>query len=264
LREPRTTIGGVNLVSGFRPELWRSVAPELSPADAHGFDQTIVGPGGTLPATQHDIILWLTGPAYDVVFDVSRGIAAALTGVAGLAHELVGWPYHRDLDLTGFIDGTENPTIVEAAAVAIVPEGEPGEGSSILLLQQWEHDVMTWEALPVPAQEDVIGRRKLDSEELSPRPPTSHVARTDQDRFGKIFRRNIPYGTLADHGTIFVGFSARQSVLAAMLESMAGLGGAPSDRLLGIARAVTGAYYVIPPADCLDAFAVGDADGARA
>src|SRR5207249_4312860 len=25
LREPRTTIGGVNLVSGFRPELWRDV-----------------------------------------------------------------------------------------------------------------------------------------------------------------------------------------------------------------------------------------------
>ena len=23
LREPRTTIGGVNLVAGFRPELWR-------------------------------------------------------------------------------------------------------------------------------------------------------------------------------------------------------------------------------------------------
>ena len=27
LREPRTTMGGVNLVAGFRPELWREVAP---------------------------------------------------------------------------------------------------------------------------------------------------------------------------------------------------------------------------------------------
>jgi len=27
LREPRTTMGGVNLVSGFRPELWREIAP---------------------------------------------------------------------------------------------------------------------------------------------------------------------------------------------------------------------------------------------
>ena len=31
LREPRTTIGGVNLVAGFRPELWRSLAPDDAP-----------------------------------------------------------------------------------------------------------------------------------------------------------------------------------------------------------------------------------------
>ena len=29
LREPRTTMGGVNLVVGFRPELWREVVPEM-------------------------------------------------------------------------------------------------------------------------------------------------------------------------------------------------------------------------------------------
>jgi deferrochelatase/peroxidase EfeB len=28
LREPRTTMGGVNLVAGFRPELWREVVPD--------------------------------------------------------------------------------------------------------------------------------------------------------------------------------------------------------------------------------------------
>jgi len=31
LREPRTTIGGVNLVTGFRPELWAAVAPDAAP-----------------------------------------------------------------------------------------------------------------------------------------------------------------------------------------------------------------------------------------
>ena len=28
VREPRTTIGGVNFVSGFRPQLWRRRVPE--------------------------------------------------------------------------------------------------------------------------------------------------------------------------------------------------------------------------------------------
>ena len=71
----------------------------------------------------------------------------------------------------------------------------------------------------------MIGRTKDDSVELDDRPDDSHVARTDQDEFGKIFRRNMPYGTVTDHGTMFVGFSAEQRPLAAMLESMAGLDG---------------------------------------
>ncbi len=257
LREPRTTIGGVNLVAGFRPELWAAVAPDAAPSGVSGFNEPLVGPTGSiLPATQHDVVIWLTGSGYDVVFDLSRSILTALAGTADLADEIVGWPYHHDLDLTGFIDGTENPTLVEATSVALIPPGAPGEGGSILLLQQWEHDADRWEALPIPAQEEIIGRRKADSAELDPRPPTSHVARTDQDAFGKIFRRNIAYGSLVRHGTIFVGFSRDQQILAKMLESMIGLGDGPADRLTSLTHALTGAYYVIPSADRLASLAV--------
>ena len=260
IREPRTTIGGVNLVAGFRPELWSTVSPDTAPPAVGGFNTPVVGPSGyTLPATQHDVVIWLTGAGYDVVFDLSRTVVMALADVAELASETVGWPYHHDRDLTGFIDGTENPSLVEATSVAIIPPGSPGEGGSILLLQQWEHDAINWEGLPVAAQEDIIGRSKADSAELDPRPPTSHVARTDQDQFGKIFRRNIAYGTLTRHGTIFVGFSRDQVILQKMLESMVGLGGGPLDRLTSVTRAMTGAYYVIPSADHL-ALAGGEID----
>ena len=255
LREPRTTIGGVNLVAGFRPELWAATAPDAAPPDVAGFNEAVVGPTGyTLPATQHDIVIWLTGATYDVVFDLSRQVAASLAGQAVLAHEMVGWPYHHDLDLTGFIDGTENPTLVEATRVALVQPGTQGEGSSILLLQQWEHDAPSWEALPIASQEAVIGRRKSDSTELESKPETSHVARTDQDRFGKIFRRNIAYGSLERHGTIFVGFAGNQRVLAEMLDSIVGRGGDPLDKLTSFTRPLTGAYYVIPAAELLAAF----------
>jgi putative iron-dependent peroxidase len=254
LREPRTTIGGVNLVVGFRPELWASIAPDAAPGGVAGFNEPMVGAGGyVLPATQHDIVVWLTGSGYDVVFDLSRTVIVGLAGAADLANEIVGWPYHHDLDLTGFIDGTENPTLVEASSVAIIPEGSPGEGGSILLLQQWEHDAVGWERLSVDAQEAIIGRRRADSAELDPPPPGSHVERTDQERLGKIFRRNIAYGTLARHGTIFVGFSRDQRILRTMLEAMIGVDGEPADRLTTVTRAVTGAYYVIPSADRLAA-----------
>jgi putative iron-dependent peroxidase len=256
LREPRTTIGGVNIVAGFRPELWASVASEASPLRLAGFNESLVGADGyTLPATQRDVVVWLAGAAYDVVFDVSRGVASALGSHATLVWEMVGWPYHRDLDLTGFVDGTENPTLVDASAAAIVEPGTPGEGGSVLLLQQWEHDAVAWETLPVAQQEFVMGRRKLQGDELDPKPETSHIDRTDQDRFGHIFRRNIGYGTLTRHGTIFVGFSRDRERLDAMLDSMIAREGGQRDQLTDFAHAVTGAYYFVPSSEALAGFA---------
>lgn len=255
LREPRATIGGVNVVAGFRPESWVAVAPEAAPSGVTGFDRPVVGRDGyTLPATQHDAVIWLAGAAYDLVFDVARGVVSALGGHATLVHEMVGWPYHRDLDLTGFIDGTENPSLVEAMAEVVIPAGSRGEGASVLLLQQWRHHAGAWEGLSVEAQEAAIGRRKTDSQELDPRPPTSHVARTDQEAFGRIFRRNIGYGTLLDHGTIFVGFAAQQAMLAAMLDSMVGRAGPSRDELTRYTTAISGAYYVVPSLEALAAF----------
>jgi putative iron-dependent peroxidase len=252
LREPRTTMGGVNLVAGFRPELWREVVPDDAPPDAEGFNEDIVGVDGfTMPATQHDAVLWLSGAAYDVIFDVARAAIAELAPLASIADETSSWPYQHDRDLTGFIDGTENPTLMDAPELVLVPEGRPGAGGTILLLQKWAHDSAEWESLANARQELVIGRTKPDSVELDPKPESSHVTRTDQDTFGKIFRRNMPYGTVTDHGTMFVGFSAEQLPLSTMLESMAGLAGGVRDELTRYTRALTGAYYFVPSTESL-------------
>jgi putative iron-dependent peroxidase len=256
LREPRTTMGGVNLVAGFRPELWAEVAPEEDvPEGVTGFNQPVTGSDGwVMPATQHDAVLWLSGTAYDVVFDVARGAIATLAPVGSVAGETSSWPYQHDRDLTGFIDGTENPTLIDAADVALIPEGSRGARGTILLLQRWPHDVRSWESETVSRQEQVIGRTKPDSVELEDRPADSHAARTDQDTFGKIFRRNMPFGTVTDHGTMFVGFSAEQGRLHRMLESMAGVLDGVRDALTYYTRPVTGAYYVVPSISGLRSF----------
>jgi putative iron-dependent peroxidase len=252
LREPRTTMGGVNLVMGFRPTLWRELQPQATPQALEDFDRDVVGPDGfTMPATQHDAVVWLSGSAYDVIFDMSLGVIRELGSVASVADETASWPYHHDLDLTGFIDGTENPTLVDAADIALVPEGSAGAGGTILLLQKWRHDAATWISLAVEQREHVIGRRLLDSIELEDKPDDSHVARTDQDVFGKIFRRNTAYGTVADHGTMFVGFAAEQRPLRTMLESMAGLTNGTRDALTRYTIPLTGAYYFVPSAQDL-------------
>ena len=247
LREPRTTMGGVNLVMGFRPTLWRALLPHATPDDLRDFDRDVVGPDGfMMPATQHDAVVWLSGSAYDVIFDRSLGVIRELGSVASVAEETASWPYHHDRDLTGFVDGSENPTLVDAADIVLVPEGSAGAGGTILLLQKWRHDAAMWTSLPVERRERVIGRSLSDSTELEDKPDDSHVARTDQDVFGKIFRRNTPYGAVLDHGTMFVGFAAEQRPLRTMLESMAGLTNGTRDALTRYTTPLTGAYYFVP------------------
>lgn len=108
----------------------------------------------------------------------------------------------------------------------------------MVLYQLWHHDTGAWEALGQRGQELAMGRTKPDSVQLSEQdmPASSHVARTTVERDGveqPIFRRNVAYGGVTDHGTAFVGFARDQWRLAEMLRRMAGIGdgsAAPSPR----------------------------------
>jgi len=252
IHEPRTTTGGVNFVIGLRPELWRQIAPTDTPQDVTGFNSPVKGPDGfTMPNTQHDALVWLSGSAYDVLFDMAKTVVRDLSEHAFLVDETCSWSYRHDRDLTGFTDGSENPTLLEAPSVSLLPEGVPGAAGSVLLLQKWRHHVKEWEDLPVEKQEHVMGRTKADSIELENKPSDSHVARTDQDEFGEIFRRNMPYGSVHDHGTMFVGFSAEQKRLSKMLDSMVGLVTGTRDALTRYTQPLTGSYYFVPSVEAL-------------
>jgi porphyrinogen peroxidase len=252
IREPRTTTAGVNFVIGFRPELWRRLVPDDTPRGVEGFNKEVKGVEGfVMPGTQHDALVWLSGSAYDVLFDMARSVVRDLAGLASMEDETSSWPYRHDRDLTGFIDGSENPTLLDAPAAALIPEGAPGAAGSVLLLQKWKHKVTEWEALPVDQQERIMGRTKQDSVELTNKPADSHVARTDQDEFGHIFRRNMPYGGVDNHGTMFVGFSADQKRLSNMLDSMAGLINGTRDALTRYTQPLTGSYYFVPSVESL-------------
>ena len=253
--DAQTTGAGANVVVGFRPELWRQVAPEDAPGDVASYARAVVGVEGfSMPATQHDAFVWIASAAYDAVFDLSSSAIAALANAASLADETVGWPYRHNRDLTGFIDGSENPPLIEAASAALIPDGQPGAGGSVLLLQKWIHETAKWVSLSDAEQAKVIGRNKSDSVELEDKPEDSHVARTDQDTFGHIVRRNMPFGDASMHGTMFVGFCATQRPLAAMLDSMAGRANGVRDALTRFSRPMTGAYYFVPALTSLRRF----------
>ncbi|HWE54047.1 MAG TPA: Dyp-type peroxidase [Acidimicrobiales bacterium] len=250
---PETTVRGLSLVVGFRPELWGNAAPEAARSHVRSFE-AIAGAGIDFPATQHDAWLWIAGGRRDVVFDSALRVMAAAAPLATVAGEITGWLYQHDRDLTGFIDGTENPPLLDAQDVAVLPQ----DGSSVLLFQKWVHHP-DWRHLSDSEQERVIGRTKPDSVQLDDdvMPDDSHVSRTVVEENGEelhIFRRNVGYGGPTDHGTVFVGFCATQYPLDLMLRRMAGADGGIRDALTRYTAPVSGSYYVIPSVDALARF----------
>jgi putative iron-dependent peroxidase len=248
---PETTIAGVNFVVGFRPEAWASLTGEE--ARARSFEP-IAGADLVMPATQHDAWFWVAGGARDAVFDNTVAVLDGIVEDAAVASELGGWLYQHTRDLTGFVDGTENPSMLEAQSVAV-----GADGSSVLLFQKWRH-LAAWRQLAVDAQERVIGRTRPDSIELDEKtmPSDSHVSRTVVEEGGEelaIYRRNVAYGGPTDHGTVFVGFCASQHPLDIMLRRMAGAtDDGIRDALTRYTTPLSGAYYVVPSADALRAF----------
>ena len=263
LTGPMSTTAGVNVVAAFRPELWEGVAPGQGPTDAASFDEPINGPGGfTMPATQADVWVWVAGGNRSTVFDNARAVIDALREHAAVAREVTGWVYQYDRDLTGFIDGTENPSLLEAPGVVVVHEG-PGAGSCVVLFQVWGHDAVAWETLGVQGQENTMGRMKSDSVEIPAErmPSNAHVPRVTIEKDGsefKIFRRNVAYGGVTDHGTAFVGFSRDQWRIAEMLRRMAGATDHIRDSLTFWVTPLSGAFYTVPSLEALARFVPPD------
>jgi putative iron-dependent peroxidase len=247
------TAGGANIVVGFSPGLWAQLDHGVAATAELAYPDDIPG----LPRTQHDIWVWVHGTGDDVMLDVTRGTAALLAPCASLVSEIQGFVYHDSRDITGFVDGTENPPVEEAFEVAVVPDGSPGAGGSYAIAMKWVHDLTAFHALDEKEQEGVIGRTKRDSIELDDdlKPDTAHIARVVIEENGEeleIYRRSVPYGAVAEHGLFFVAFSADPTRYDKMLRRMFGAAGdGLHDRLTEFTKPVSGGYYFVPSLEAL-------------
>jgi porphyrinogen peroxidase len=253
LRQPAVTAGGVNIVLAFGPALWRLLAPAHAPASLHDFHEVVGRDGRRAPAAQHDAWLWLSGATEDVVFEHARAAALVLEAVATVVSEQSCFAHRDSRDLTGFIDGTANPQLLEAPSAALIPPGQVGEGGSHVLAMRWVHNLEGFGALPVSEQEAVIGRTKPDSSELDDlhKPATAHISRVEiRGRGGEelpIYRRSVPYGSTSVNGLYFVAFSADVKRFDRMLARMFGSDrDGLHDRLTDFSRPAGGAYYFAP------------------
>lgn len=252
LRAPDVSAGGVNFVLAFGPNFWRAICGAQEPQGLAPF-QDIRGAGGKhVPARQHDAWIWINGSTPDVTFDHARAAWLAVRDVALLAAEQPAFVYRDSRDLTGFTDGTANPEPLEAPNVALIPPGLPGEGGSHVLVMRWVHDLDAFHGQSVAEQERVFGRTKPNSEELGADQMAidAHIARVQVMESGselEIYRRSVPYGTVAEHGLYFVAFSADRTRFDRMLARVFGTAeDGVRDHLTDFTRPVSGAFYFAP------------------
>ncbi|THF66594.1 Dyp-type peroxidase [Pseudothauera nasutitermitis] len=209
------------------------------------------GAGVDVPSTQHALWCWLRGEDRGELLHRGRALCAALAPALRLESATDVFRYRDGHDLTGYEDGTENPEGEDAVAAVCVSDSPAGLlGGSFAAIQQWRHDLDGFEALPAGEQDDIMGRRKSDNEELDDAPASAHVKRTAQESFEPeafVLRRSMPWADESGAGLMFLAFGHSLTAFEVQMRRMAGLDDGIVDALFRISRPLTGGYYWCPP-----------------
>ena len=207
--------------------------------------------GIELPSVPAALWCWLRGNDRGELFHRSREIEALLAPAFILNDAVDSFQYDANRDLSGYEDGTENPSGEEAIVAAIVQgQGKGMDGSSFVAVQQWLHDLETFNSMSTNEQDDVIGRHVSNNEEFDEAPESAHVKRTAQESFDPeafILRRSMPWVEGMDGGLMFVAFGKSFEAFEAILNRMLGKEDGIVDGLFDFTKPISGAYFWCPP-----------------
>jgi putative iron-dependent peroxidase len=262
----RDLAGRLSCVVGFGSDTWDGLFGPQRPKELHPFRE-IHGRHHAV-ATPGDILFHIRATRMDLCFELATQIMSRLGGAVAVVDEVHGFNYFDDRDLIGFVDGTENPVEQAAFDATIIGEEDAAfAGGSYVIVQKYLHDLPAWNALPIEAQEKIIGRTKLSDIELDDavKPSSAHNALTTIVEDGKqqeIVRDNMPFGDVGkgEFGTYFIGYARSPHRIEQMLVNMF-VGRPPGnyDRLLDFSRAVTGTLFFVPSLTFLESVAAEDA-----
>jgi len=204
-----------------------------------------------VPATNTALWCWLRGSDRGELLHMSRKLIQLLEDALSCDSIIDGFRYDIGRDLTGYEDGTENPEGDEAIAAAFHASTDKAmNGSSFVAVQQWVHDLDDFLTRPQDEQDETIGRRRSDNEEMDDAPETAHVKRTAQEDFDPeafILRRSMPWADAAHEGLVFVAFGKSFDAFDAILSRMIGKDDGKVDALFSFTTPVTGSYFWCPP-----------------
>lgn len=212
---------------------------------------TNFGAGLLLASVPGALWCWLRGDDRGDLLHASNNIVDALAPAFHLDGVIDSFNHGGGRDLTGYEDGTENPQGQKAIDAAIVQDaGEGMDGSSFVAVQLWVHDFKAFNAMSSADQDNAIGRRKSDNEELKDAPESSHVKRTAQESFDPeafVLRRSMPWADGLRGGLNFVAFGKSFDAFEAQLKRMVGAEDGITDALFKFTLPGSGSYFWCPP-----------------
>jgi putative iron-dependent peroxidase len=212
---------------------------------------TNFGSGLQLASNPAALWCWLRGDDRGDLLHASNKIVAAVAAAFHLDGVIDSFQHGGGRDLTGYEDGTENPQGQKAVDAAIVRgQGEGLDGASFVAVQLWVHDFKAFNAMSSADQDNAIGRRKSDNQELADAPESSHVKRTAQESFDPeafVLRRSMPWAEGMRGGLNFVAFGKSFDAFEAQLKRMVGAEDGISDALFKFTVPLSGSYFWCPP-----------------
>jgi putative iron-dependent peroxidase len=248
LRNLSKLADGDKTVVGLGQSLVRAIGRDVPGLDVFPSYAT---PGVDVPSTPAELWCWLRGDDRGELVHHTRAIIQCVTPGLQLEHTIDGFRYKSGFDLSGYEDGTENPKGAAAVKAAVVAGQGPGlDGGSFVAVQQWVHNLDSFEAMTPKEQDHTIGRRKRDNKELRNAPASAHVKRTAQESFEPaafVVRRSMPWADGCQAGLVFVAFGHSFDAFEALLRRMVGAEDGIVDALFTFTRPVSGSYFWCPP-----------------
>lgn len=235
---------------------WDNLYPDARPTQLKPFPAFHEG-SREAPALEYDLFIHIRSDRFDILHLVANEVCQMFEGLVELVDEERGFRFMDSRDLTGFVDGTENPKGRQRQAVALIGEDDNlFRGGSYVHVQKFVHDLSKWHRLPQKKQEDVIGRTKLDNIEYASadKPLFSHIKRVnlkdEQGNSREILRQSMPFGSVKEQGLMFISLCENSVNFEKMLESMVvGDKNGNHDHLMHFTQAITGSAFFAPSLD---------------
>ena len=215
-----------------------------------------------VPENQADLALWLCGEDRGELLHLSHSVIDALCAQFSVVEATHSFTFRRQNtasgaiahDLSGFEDGTENPSGENAWRTALIQSPTAHlNGGSLWTLQRWQHDFKWLSRATVETKEQIIGRSPKDNQEFPNNLPCAHILRTEQESFSPaahMLRRSMPWcDDQLNAGLVFSCFAHSLYPFEVQLGRMRGCEDGIQDGVFQFSRILETNYFWCPPID---------------